>query len=340
MAKVKYDVTGSDPEKAVQGPQRKSPRPGMYSLRLKSWNRIHPKDRSTGRPDTDRWMWELIFEVLKADKAKNNQYKGSQLWEYVLEEDDSHEWKRDQVLQAFGVAGQKSKRKGSFDTDDYVGTNVLGVVRAGKNQDGDYRGELAQILAFDEEAFASAIEEAKKAGDDEDDTSADDGALEVIEDSEDEEGQDLDTIGESADEGDAEAIEYLTGLAGEAELDPDEYPTWAELATALADLEPEASEEETEAEPEAEETGEAVDLDALGAAGDEGEEEAIEKLTELAGSADVDPDDFPTWAEEVEEEPDEPPSKGKKSAAKSPAKSGTKTASRTRAKKGEDGFPF
>jgi len=51
-----------------------------------------------------------------------------------------------------------------------------------------------------------------------------------------------------------------------------------------------------DAEDEAE-VGEETDLDALGAAGDEGDEAAQSTLTELAGEAGIDPDSIPTWAE-------------------------------------------
>lgn len=60
----------------------------------------------------------------------------------------------------------------------------------------------------------------------------------------------IEQAGEAADEGDDEAIEELTNLAGQYELDPDEYPTWAELAAAIKPLLA-GSEEEVEDEEEA-----------------------------------------------------------------------------------------
>lgn len=59
----------------------------------------------------------------------------------------------------------------------------------------------------------------------------------------------LQQAGELADEGDEESIEALTEYAAQFELDPDEYPTWAELATVIDPLLMEA---ETESEPEPE----------------------------------------------------------------------------------------
>lgn len=58
---------------------------------------------------------------------------------------------------------------------------------------------------------------------------------------------------DTSDEATAEEAQgLLTEAAAEAGLDPDEYPTWAELATALEEL-AEGTEEEPEEEPEPEE---------------------------------------------------------------------------------------
>jgi hypothetical protein len=72
---------------------------------------------------------------------------------------------------------------------------------------------------------------------------------EVAGDSEDEE-VDLTQLGESADEGDEDAIGKLTELAEEAGLDVDDYPeSWASLAEALAGSSTEEEEEEEETPP-------------------------------------------------------------------------------------------
>lgn len=55
----------------------------------------------------------------------------------------------------------------------------------------------------------------------------------------DDEDEDLLAYGEEADEGDRKAIKYLTRLATDADLDPDDYPTWVELAEALSEEEDE-----------------------------------------------------------------------------------------------------
>ncbi len=64
------------------------------------------------------------------------------------------------------------------------------------------------------------------------------------------EEEDLEAYGTGADEGDEEAIDRLTTLAGENDLDPDLFGTWAELAKELTGN---LSTEEEEGEEEAEE---------------------------------------------------------------------------------------
>lgn len=122
------------------------------------------------------------------------------------------------------------------------------------------------------------------------------------------EDEDLAALGASADAGDETAQARLTELATEDELDPEAYPTWAELATALT--------------PE--------DLAALGVAADGGDEAAQARLTELAGEAEVDPEKYADWAgvaaalesgdvEAVPEPEPEPVAKGAKAAKGAPA---------------------
>jgi energy-coupling factor transporter ATP-binding protein EcfA2 len=55
------------------------------------------------------------------------------------------------------------------------------------------------------------------------------------EEGDDEDGVDFAALGEAADDEDEDAIAELTELAGEADLDPDDYATWAELAEALSE---------------------------------------------------------------------------------------------------------
>jgi len=63
----------------------------------------------------------------------------------------------------------------------------------------------------------------------------------------DEEEEELDIslqdMGELADDGDEDSIDKLTKLSEKAELDPDAYPTWSELSTALIELRDDEEEE-------------------------------------------------------------------------------------------------
>lgn len=105
----------------------------------------------------------------------------------------------------------------------------------------------------------------------------------------------FDELGEKADEDDEDAQASLTELAEALEIDPDDYDSWAELATALAEP-PAAPEEEVEAEPETADADD-EDLEALGEQADDDDDDAQTKLTALAAEADLDPDAYDTWAE-------------------------------------------
>jgi hypothetical protein len=87
------------------------------------------------------------------------------------------------------------------------------------------KSELGGLSVF---VFADASEEAEE---------------EEAEEEEAEEEEDLEVLGEAADEDDKAAQKRLTALAKEAEVDPNDYDTWAELAEYLGSEEEEAEEE-------------------------------------------------------------------------------------------------
>lgn len=119
-------------------------------------------------------------------------------------------------------------------------------------------------------------------------------------DEEEADGPDFNALGEAGDEGNRKAIATLTEMAEAADLDPDDYETWTDLAEALAEAEPEAEEAE-EAEEESDDEEEGIDIDEVAAAADDdGDTDAIEALTALAEENDLDPDDYGTWAELAE----------------------------------------
>lgn len=98
------------------------------------------------------------------------------------------------------------------------------------------------------------------------------------EDEDDDEGvteDELVALGKAADKGDEDATETLTEYAGQAELDPDEYETWAELATAIIEALSEGEDEEDADEEEEEEESDDDDSEE-----EEAEEEDDEVLDE------------------------------------------------------------
>lgn len=107
---------------------------------------------------------------------------------------------------------------------------------------------------------------------------------------------DLDALAEAASNGDVEAQEKLTGQAKLCNVNADEIGTWEEVAELIKAYDASAG-ETTEDGSESE-----VDLDALGAAADEGDEDAQGKLNELGAACDpaLDGDDYPTWVEYAE----------------------------------------
>lgn len=96
---------------------------------------------------------------------------------------------------------------------------------------------------------------------------------------------------------DEQAAQTAIGEAAQAlGIDPTVIDTWTEVVEAInaASGEEEAAEEEGGAE-EGEDEG--VDYEALGAQADEGDEDAIAQLTEYAGTAGLDINDYGPWAD-------------------------------------------
>lgn len=161
MTKVQYDVTESDPETAAQlSSGFESPRPGNYHGEILEMN-----VKGSGG-DPNKPMLEVIYELTAADKPDNQRFveNKSRLWAYyLLPGHPSYAGfvvqKTDQFLLAAGIATAK-RRKGNFDTSDAEGVEVGIVVRAGKNLDGDYRGEVGSVFPVEEgETFARRDEE-------------------------------------------------------------------------------------------------------------------------------------------------------------------------------------
>src|SRR4051794_15593206 len=160
MPKVKFDVSASDPSKAVSA-QRQSPKPGLYVAEITEAN-LKDGRGDTGEPDPERPQLEMVYEMKKADKSKNEKYVGSRVWSYVMlpghPSYDRTVWKLDQLLLATGLATTK-KRKGSFDPDEMVGEEVVVNIRPDKNLNDEYRGQIGAVMAYDEETFGQEADD-------------------------------------------------------------------------------------------------------------------------------------------------------------------------------------
>lgn len=247
MPVVKFDVSGTDPEKAKEFEQ---PKPGVYRAKVHEINMGYSKDAKTSKPDKTRPRMEVIFEI--QDKA----YKGTRLWDYVSFS-EAAEWKLDQFLQAFGVATAK-KRTGSFKTETIVGELCKVRVKADKDQEGNYRAKVAAILPLGE-----AEDDEDEDFDDEEEEETEDDTEEEDEDEEDEDEESDDEEADDEEEARYYDLAELKGMelatlkdvASDLGLEPPAASTKAKskLSQWIFDNQPaEAPEEEDEEEEEEE----------------------------------------------------------------------------------------
>lgn len=130
---------------------------------------------------------------------------------------------------------------------------------------------------------ACEYEEDAPADDVVDETGEEDEPAEADE-KEEEEEEALD--GEAADNGDVDAQKVIEKAAKAAGIDPEGFATWEEVVEAINGP---AEEEEDKDDSD-------ISIDDLGILADENDDEdAMEKLTEAAAEAGLDPDDFETW---------------------------------------------
>lgn len=215
--KIKYNSADVDRSKSGGGVP---PNPGLYLGTIKGVKY---------RKDND----DIEFIV----RIKTGDHKGYGFWEYVNQGPLSA-WKMDQYIAAALGIDTIKKPKGTIDIDDFLNKDVMMRVKAG-SYNGMPKPELAQVMPvpsdFDEDSEDEEEgEEEEGASDEEEETEPADSGEDEEEGAEDgDEEDDFDTLGEEADTGDAVSIARLTELAGENDLDPDEYDTWAELALAL-----------------------------------------------------------------------------------------------------------
>lgn len=137
MPVIKFDVSGSDPEKARSGGE--PPKPGIYVAKVVELKVGNKK----GEAPTD----ENKRLEIRADIAIGK-HKGYPLYDYI-KFDEPSQWKMDQFLQAVGVASD-SKRKGQFKTEEIIGMPVRVRVKA-DTVDGEYRPKTGAWIAGEDE---------------------------------------------------------------------------------------------------------------------------------------------------------------------------------------------
>jgi hypothetical protein len=230
---VKFDVSGSDPADATR--DFEPPKPGVYKAKVAEINPGFSRD-DDGKPDKSRPRLEVVYRI------QDKKYANAPVWDY-LSFSDASQWKLDQFLQAVGISS-KTKRKGEFDTDKVAGKKIVKVRIIGETRNGAYRARVGGVFKYnkddDEELDSEEDVDEEVEDEDVDDTEEEDETEESEDedtDEEEDESPDLDSLGAEADEGDDAAAEQLTAMAEDNELDPDEYATWAELATAIQEAE-------------------------------------------------------------------------------------------------------
>lgn len=345
MTKVRWDVSDSDAEEAVKVRSFDSPKPGMYVAVITEC------DVAGSGGDPDKPMLRVVYEIQDADKKGNKQFEGAQLWYYVLlpghpSYDGFPMQKTDQFLQANGVA-TKRKRKGALETDEIVGVENVVQVRAGKNQDGDYRGEVANVLPYDEDEWEARKGDTTDDDADDDDEKYDDADIEVVDEDEDEDEAD------EAEADDEEDVAYDEMSIPELrdELKARDLNPKGQKASLIKRLEDDDESEETAAEPDEGEEDEDEENDYTSWSlsdlkGELEERDLSVKGTKATLIARLEDDDEGEEDDEEEEEEAPAPSK-RKAAVKKPATRKKATAKKPAARKrgggrgkSSDGFPF
>lgn len=237
MAKVKIKAGKDAVERAGDFGDFEDIRPGTYRMKIKEINFGYSKG-DDGKADKQRPRLEFILQPYSEDREGKKRFKVKygQLWSYLRTTGDGQENSRAMWAMALGA---KPKANGSIElavepdptkpgTD--VGKHVIVRVKAGKNLEGDYRPEVANVWPVNPDDA--------EAGDDEEDEDIED--EDVEEDELDEEEDAEDPFGEDEDEDeedDEEEEDYLT----EAQLNDMPMKELGKLAADDFDLDPKDS---------------------------------------------------------------------------------------------------
>lgn len=238
MGAIKFDVRSSDPAKAIAGGGEQAP-VGMYVGKIVSVVDEKPEGK-------DRRL-HVIYEITHSADGGKKLSSYAQLHDYITFA-ESQDWKMDQFLQAIGAA-TSTKRTGSFDPDKQKGKKIKLRVK-GETYNEEYRAKPGGVWKADGGPSAGAEDEPDE---DESDENSDENSDETWA----EIGARID---EQGDEELPEDVAAMTEAAEELGVDPDDFPTWEELGSALdsGDDTDEPSEEgdEDEGSDEDEEGGE------------------------------------------------------------------------------------
>ena len=203
MAKVKYDVSNVED----MGDFKQAPK-GTYRAK------IH--ETTVGESKAGQPMLTIVFELTKDSKGKKLKEKYGRIWHRVPLEhwEDTAGWtfRLKEFIRALGL-----KEKGSFDPEKLEGKEVQLNVRAGKDQDDEYRAEVGKLMPLpsddaddddDEDVDEDVEDEDEDEDEDESDEDDEDDEDSEDEDDEDEEDEDDDEDEEDEDEEDDESEDY------------------------------------------------------------------------------------------------------------------------------------
>lgn len=276
MPIVKFDVSDSDPDVAVQGGGEPAP-VGTYHCQISSVVDEQPEGK-------DRRL-HCIYRIVDHEGY-------SSLHDYISF-GKSSEWKMDQFLQAIGAA-TKTKRSGGFDPDKQKNKDVNVFVRNESYDPGDGTGVRTTAKV------GGVYKWNGKAGGPK--------AAPAAEETEPEEEDRWDEI-VSLSEDDLSTGEYDDVIQGYGEPygldDGDAHDTWTEWVAAISEaIAAGGDTEEEEPEPEEEEEEEEEEVDEVWQEFLGMEEEDLEanseSLSEYADTYALDPNDYDTWAGLVE----------------------------------------
>jgi hypothetical protein len=200
MAKIKWDVSSSDPEQATRNFE--PPVPGMYVAKVAECKLGYKK--VDGVEDKKQPRLEVTYEIVSGVGGKK--HAGAHVWDY-LSYSEAAAFRMDQFLQAVGVATKK-KRKGTLDTEEITGLPVRLRVKGDTFNDA-YQAKVGGVFqASDEDLDELDDELGDDAGEDEEEDDEED------EEESEEEEDETDSYGLAALEemGKAELIEVAKAM--------------------------------------------------------------------------------------------------------------------------------